>query len=138
MDARRSGGVQEENGDTVIRSQPQHALIFGIVLSVPVARQHPHPGGNRTWKNRLGCYGFDEEDRDGFFGGRRLRPTGSDRPGHPATGNPSSCWRRAVQGQTKDYRCQELRRGLVCRAGRAIWGICSAWRPSSNLPLNCA
>jgi len=81
-----------------------------------------------------GLFGFDEEDRDGFFVGTPLRPIGIDRP-ELCNWNPSSAGACRPGQQTNSYRCQELRRGpRLFEQDGANWGICSAGGPASTCP----
>jgi len=126
---RKLGAVQEENGDTVIRRQPQPPFLR-IVLSVPRG-ERTRIQQEQEVENRW-VFGFDEEDARRLF-----RRAASDQSGWIAgilaTGT-QFLLERARPGHNKQLPCQELRRVARCRAGRSNLGICSGGGPAQPAP----
>jgi hypothetical protein len=99
MDADDVLAVQEANGDTVITSK-RNRLILEDRLPIPVTSSTRIRREQRV-ENRW-VLGVDQEDRDGFYIGRRLRPIGIGRTGKLQL-EPQFMLERAYQGSTDSY-----------------------------------
>jgi hypothetical protein len=99
MDADNVVAVQDTNGDIRIRSN-RNRLKFEDRLSIPVTTS-TRIRKEQEVENRW-VLGSDQEDRDGFYIGRRLKPIGIG-----ATGTlqlePQFLIERAYQGTTSSY-----------------------------------
>ena len=131
MDAENVVAVQEENGDTVIRAN-RNRLIFEDRLSVPVASS-TRIQQEQEVENRW-VFGFDEEDRDGFFVGRRLRPIGIGSTGTLQL-EPQFLLERAVQGTTNSYPLPGTSAGSSSVEQDAQLGDLFGLEAQLNLPL---
>ncbi len=99
MDADDVLAVQDKNGDTVITSR-RNRLILEDRLPINVTSR-TRIRKEQEVENRW-VFGVDNEDRDGFFVGRRLKPIGIGQRGTLQL-EPQFLLQRAYEGTTDSY-----------------------------------
>ena len=99
MDADDVLAVQDKNGDTVITSRRNRLILedrlpINVTSSTRIRKE-------QEVENRW-VFGVDNEDRDGFFVGRRLKPIGIGQRGILEL-EPQFLLQRAYEGTTNSY-----------------------------------
>ncbi|QEY32271.1 DUF3769 domain-containing protein [Synechococcus sp. RSCCF101] len=99
VDSENVVAVQDENGDTLITAD-RNRLIVENRLPIPVSRQQRIRQEEEV-ENRW-VFGIDNEDRDGFFIGRRMEPIELGEALELQL-EPQVMVQRAIDGETDSY-----------------------------------